>query len=183
MEGQEGVHWPNSAWNWMRNRLEECWNCTDWENYHRRKVKESWSIWLWKPGLKRDDETLGELYDIVLEDKGRKKKEVKRMLLDMWTLGSRVCCLRNVCCNFAPLRPVRTGHWMHIESALITSELQTRKTKPDWMCIDPIHIWRYIESWLGWNVVGHSLHHMLHSVNFRSMKVWLVFGMWRGQRL
>ena len=52
------------------------------------------------------------------------------------------------------------------------SALQTRKTKPYWMCIEPIHIWRCIESGLGWDVVGHGLRHMLHSVKLHSAKVY-----------
>ena len=38
------------------------------------------------------------------------------------------------------------------------------------MRIELIHIWRSIGNGLGWNVVGRSLCHTLHSVNFRSMK-------------
>ena len=43
-------------------------------------------------------------------------------------------------------------HWMCIQCTLIASALQTRKTKLDQMCIDPIHFWRWIESGLEWNV-------------------------------
>ena len=38
------------------------------------------------------------------------------------------------------------------------------------MRIEPIHIWRCIESGLEWNVVGRALRHVLHSVNFRCAK-------------
>ena len=50
------------------------------------------------------------------------------------------------------------------------------------MQIESIHIWRCIESGLGWDVVGRGLRHVLHSMNFRSAKVWLVIGMWRGTK-
>ena len=41
---------------------------------------------------------------------------------------------------------------MRIECASIASALQTRKTKPDQMCNEPIHFWRWIESGLEWSV-------------------------------
>ena len=42
------------------------------------------------------------------------------------------------------------------------------KTKTDGMLIEPIHVWMWIESALGLNVVGYSLHHVFHSVNFHN---------------
>ena len=50
------------------------------ENWHRRKTKESWNIKSEKPSLNRDEGTLGESYDIVIEDRRRKKRS-KRIAL------------------------------------------------------------------------------------------------------
>ena len=44
------------------------------------------------------------------------------------------------------------------------------------MRIEQVYIWRCIESELRWNAIGHVLHHMFHSVNFRSAEAWLVVG-------
>ena len=57
------------------------------------------------------------------------------------------------------IRLARTAHWMRIESmciqcASIASALQTRKTKPNRMRIEPIHPWRWIESGLEWNMLA-----------------------------